>query len=312
VNNSLLCFFDADYLCICDENHSRAECFGFDHYLDHCSYCRSGGRCLKGDRSREDIYICVCPQCFSGRSCQFNSQSFSFTLDQLFSADLLLENSTGKRTIFYSLIAGPWIVFLVGLMNNICSFTTFHRPRCRRKGVGQYLLWMSIVNQINLGFLACRLTHLTINISNDRFSPLLDIVFCKVFNYSLTASSRITYWLVSLIAFERTYITLFLGGQWLQKPFIARRLILVTSIGILSTGSYELVFITSHFGFNNGKRAICVLDFPSRDPVWIYIHQTVTVINSLLPLVINICCMITIMCIVIKKKMNVNTREICK
>jgi hypothetical protein len=311
-NSTLLCFFDDSYLCICDANHTRAECFGYDHHLDVCSHCLAGGQCLKTDRSQDDKYICVCPRCSSGHSCEFSSQSFSFTLDQLFSTDLLAENLIMRQSVLYSLITGSWFIFLLGLVNNIFSFTTFRRPRCRRNGIGQYLLFMSIVNQISLGLLACRLTHLTINITSHRFNPLLDIILCKLLSYLLTASSRITYWLVSLVAFERTYITLFLNGQWFKKPYVARRIIFVTLLGILSTGAYELVFITSHADFNNGKGAICVLNFPSDNPVWTYIHQVVTVTNAILPILINLCCMITISCIVVKKKMNISTRDISK
>jgi EGF-like domain len=36
-NRSLLCFYDERYLCICETNHSRADCFGYDHSLYQCS-----------------------------------------------------------------------------------------------------------------------------------------------------------------------------------------------------------------------------------------------------------------------------------
>ena len=40
-------------------------------------------RCLQGN------VVCLCPACHSADRCRFNFKSFSFTLDQLFSADLL-------------------------------------------------------------------------------------------------------------------------------------------------------------------------------------------------------------------------------
>ena len=41
-NKSYNCFRDWNYFCICDINHYRAECFGYNHSIDACSYCVSG------------------------------------------------------------------------------------------------------------------------------------------------------------------------------------------------------------------------------------------------------------------------------
>ncbi|CAF4934392.1 unnamed protein product, partial [Rotaria sp. Silwood1] len=62
---------DESYLCICAENHNRTECFGYDHSLDQCSSCLAGGLCLKEDHMRAK-FLCLCPQCYYGSSCQFN------------------------------------------------------------------------------------------------------------------------------------------------------------------------------------------------------------------------------------------------
>jgi hypothetical protein len=79
--SSLLCFLDNTYLCICDENHTRVECFIYDDTLDRCSRCLANGLCLKGDISQTDDFICNCPRCHYGRVCQFNTEELSFTLD---------------------------------------------------------------------------------------------------------------------------------------------------------------------------------------------------------------------------------------
>ncbi|CAF1066721.1 unnamed protein product [Rotaria sp. Silwood1] len=75
---------DESYLCICAENHNRTECFGYDHSLDQCSSCLAGGLCLKEDHMRAK-FLCLCPQCYYGSSCQFNIEGISFTLDLLIS-----------------------------------------------------------------------------------------------------------------------------------------------------------------------------------------------------------------------------------
>lgn len=96
------------------------------------------------------------------------------------------------RTII-SVIFGSWLLFLFGLLNNICCFVTFRRSKCVRVGIGYYLLCMSIVNEINLTFFALRLTHLTLNMTNFRSNPFVDKIVCKILNYILISSSRIPY-----------------------------------------------------------------------------------------------------------------------
>jgi hypothetical protein len=301
-NTNLFCFRDGFYLCICDENHSRVECFLYDSTLDQCSQCLAGGRCLTGDRLRPNNFICLCPPCHSGTNCQFNSNSFAFTLDQLFFTDLISINQ--KPTVRLLIIISV-LLFLLAIPNNLFSIVTFRRRNCLCNGIGQYLLYMSVINQLNLGLLASRLIHLAINITGLHSHPLINHYLCKILSYLLTSSSRMVYWLSSLVAIERVYMTLFLNGRWLRKPYIARRLIVFTVISILISDIHELIFVKSLFGINDGKGGMCVIEFPiNYRSTWLLFHLILSIMNSILPLLINICCTITISCIVLKKKMN--------
>jgi len=113
------------------------------------------------------------------------------------------------------------------------------------------------------------------------------------------------YWLSSLVAIERVYMTLFLNGRWLRKPHIARRLIVVTLLGILISDIHEFIFVKSLFGINHGNGSMCVIEFPIHyRSTWLLFHLILSIMNSILPLLINFCCTITISCVVVKKKMN--------
>jgi hypothetical protein len=304
-----MCFRDDAYLCICDEKHSRAECFTYDDHLDDCSDCLNGGQCLRGDRSKKDDYICLCPLCHSGQNCQFSFQLATLNFDLFFITDLQSNNLFVQRTVFYSLVIGPWIFFLLGLLNNTASFFTFYRRKCRHSGIGQYLLYMSIINQIVLGVLACRLTRLAVSLTSSHSNPAVDNAFCKLLPSLLSTTRHITYWLTSFIAIERAYITLFLSGQWLKKPHIARRLILLTVIIIVIMNTTEFVARRSYTEFNNELKNICLLSF---SPFWGLVHQVMSAGNIFLPFLINLCCTFTIMCVVIKKKMNTITKHVRK
>ena len=257
--------------------------------------------------------ICICPPCHSGHLCQFNFESFSFTLDQLFYSNLLSTKPIVRNLTFYSLLLVPWILFFVGLVNNICSFVTFRQKRSLQNGIGQYLYFMSLFNQFNLIFLLIRLTHLTLNIASRYTSPVFDNLFCKLFNYSLVSSTRLTYWLSSLIAIERLYVVLSLQGRWLKKPSTARRFLFALVLIILLCTSYELHFIRSEITSEDGFNAICMMNFPPDVPSWMYLHIILTVIDSLVPFLVNLLSTVVIIYMVTKKKLNANSRQqFCK
>ena len=173
---------------------------------------------------------------------------------------------------------------------------------------------MSICNQLNLAFLAMRLTHLTLNISSSSSSsPAIDNALCKITNYLLIVSTRIIYWLGTLITMERVYVALFLNGRWLKKPHIARRMIAVAVIGTLTIYAYQLVFVYSRISSDDENNAMCIISFPANRAVWLQFHGAVVTFNSAGPFLINLLCTGAIICIVTKKKMNAtggrNTRE---
>jgi mannose/fructose/N-acetylgalactosamine-specific phosphotransferase system component IID len=73
--------------------------------------------------------------------------------------------------------------------------------------------------------------------------------------------------------------------------------------------AYHLVFIQSEVSSDEGHNAICVLNIPLNNHSWKVVHKVVTIINALIPFLVNLCCTITIIYIVTKKKMNANVRH---
>ena len=282
------------------------ECFNYDDQLDHCSHCRAEGRCLKGGSGQASTFLCLCLPCHSGDQCQFNTKSFVFTLDQLFSSDLF---SPRRGTIISLLIFFSLLLFSLALPNNLFSFVTLRCGPCLRYGIGHYLLWMSVVNQINLAFFVARLRHLIVNISkksspSSSSSSVWDDLWCKSLNYFLSSSIRIVYWLTSLISIERLYTTIFFNGQWLKKPHIARRLIAFILINVLIGDIYELISYNSFIDVMNGGGSICVLDVSKNDQsLWMTFHLLFLILNSLLPFLINLCSTLTISFIIVNRKL---------
>ena len=165
------------YLCICEEDYYRAECFGYNNSQDQCSSCLSNGYCLKGELNDKYDFLCVCPRCLNGKMCQYSTELMSFTLDSLIVKDIQnnLQISIG---IYISVVL---LIFFFGLFNNLNSFFTFLRPKPRKMGVGNYLLIVSIVDQCSLLLLLLKMIHIILGSNGMLFYyENVNLYSCKI------------------------------------------------------------------------------------------------------------------------------------
>jgi hypothetical protein len=179
------------------------------------------------------------------------------------------------------------LIFLIALPSNLFSFVTLRRPSCLTTGIGYYLLCIISINQISLGFLLARLIFISVKATGLIRPFVSDDHFCKCFQYSLQSSTRITYWISSLVAIERSYSTVWINNRWLKQPHIARRILLATVILVFGTGVYELLFIHA-LPSVGGQTSTCVLTFPDHQrSAWSFVHTLVSTLHSVIPFLIN-------------------------
>ena len=172
---------------------------------------------------------------------------------------------------------------------------------------------MSVINQINLALFVARLIHLVVKSSDTSPSSIWDDLLCKSLNYLLSSSTRMVYWLTSIVSIERLHTSLFFNGRWLRKPRVARRLILITICGVFISDIYELFFYKSFASQVDGQGSICVLPISHSDrTLWMTFHLFFLIINSLLPFLISLCSTVTVMSVVIKSKMNIRGAKKCQ
>lgn len=247
-NINLLCFMDDSYLCICDQNHTRVDCFDYDYSLDQCSRCLTGGRCIKGDLSTTTIneFVCICVRCDHGRLCQFSSRELSFTLDSLIG-----QESRGVQSTIY--LAFATLIFVIGGLTNYASFITFKRSTPRKFGVGNYLLIVSILNQ-------CSLISLLLKVMLIFFSPLMSNLSCKFISYILSVTTRYTFWITSWITTDRVLIVLFPFGTYLKIPRFAYLTSVITFLVVSAMHVHELIFYRT-INDPSGK-VECIANFP--------------------------------------------------
>lgn len=274
-NPNQICFYDSSYFCLCD-NRNRAECFGHVPEIDQCKECFANGRCIKNNLVQSSNLICICPHCTEGHRCEFSLHIFGFTLDSLLAFDTLI-----VQYIYLSLTV---IIFLLGFFNNYCSFVTFKRKQPRLVGVGNYLLFVTILSQCSL--LILFLKFITIVLGSV---GLASNISCKIINFLLSISTRSTYWLTSWITINRLLTVLYPTSLIIKNPRLAINLSLGTLLVLLLMHIHEILFYQTIYQ-SSFSISICVTNFHYH-PIEVY-NRVSTLIHYLLPFFIQIICTI--------------------
>jgi hypothetical protein len=266
-NPSLLCFVDNSYLCICEENHNRTECFGYDHNLDQCSSCLSGGQCLKENQLKSD-FICLCPECHYGSLCQFNIEGIGFTLDSL-----IIQISRSVRLMY---LVFALVIFVIGGLTNYASIDTFKQSNLQKTSMSIYMLILSLISQYSLFSLIMKIILI-------RFDSLMNEFSCKIISYMHSVSIRCSFWLMSWIAIERVCYLIFPYSTVLKKRRITTLIICLTILIVGLMHVHELIFYRKIIDLNG--QSSCIVDYPSK----IRIYDRISVlINYSIPFCLQI------------------------
>ncbi|CAF1470016.1 unnamed protein product [Adineta ricciae] len=260
-NHSLFCFFDDHYLCICDADHYRVECFGYNHNLERCSSCFANSQCLIENRLYQDKYICLCPQCRSGRLCQFMDDGFSFTLHSA----LLRVHYTYR--IIYCLIT--FLIFIFGGLTNYATLITFNQPNVRNTTVGIYLLFYSIISQLTLLSLTLKSLQILVDF-------LMNDILCKIISYMLSITMRCSFWMISWVAIVRVGFILFPFSSSLKNVQLTIIISFLTLITIAIMNIHELYFYLK----DPGTQSACIVSYSSLVSTY---ERTTIVIHYIIP-----------------------------
>ncbi len=203
----------------------------------------------------------------------------------------------------------PSILFLVGLINNVCSYATFNRKKPLIVGIGHYLRTASIINQLTLFILLLKLLHVVLSIKGYIVDHLTNTILCKILSYLLSCSYRMSYWLMCMVAIERVYVTWNIKGTWLKSPKIAKWIIATIIIGISVSDVHELIYYESiedpkSPDMNNST--LCVTSYPSG--VTIY-NQVNIILNNIMPFLINFLSTIIIMILIIRRRIAATAKK---
>ena len=173
--------------------------------------------------------MCICPHCHQGRLCEFSMKTFGFTLDSL----LALESTT-TQAIY---IALAFVLFIVGLFNNLCSFLTFRKQEPRKFRVGNYLFFVTILNQCALLCLLFKFIHILMGTFGSTLGAS-----CKVVSYLLSSVTRSTYWLTSWITVNRLLMVIFPTSASTKNPSIGNYTSTITIVALFGMHIHEILF----------------------------------------------------------------------
>ena len=241
----------------------------------------SEGKCLQGDLKDSNDFICLCPFCHQGDRCEFSIQAFGFTLDSL-----LIDFSKKVKIIYVSL---AFIVFIIGLLNNFCSFVTFKRSTPRKFGVGNYLLMVSCLNQMALLCLLFKFIQITFGI--------IDAGSCKAVSYFLSVMTRSTYWLTSWITLDRLLMILFPTSSSSKNPRLAIGIGVSTLLLLFAMHVHEMLYYTT-IQHRSTRSLICITNF---DTNLISTYNRISaVMHYLFPFIIQVIC-ITLLIILVAR-----------
>lgn len=298
-NQPRLCFSDETYLCVCTDRFTRAECFGYDHTLDHCSTCLNGGRCVRGNRLRHKDFLCFCPHCYSGEICQFNTDFFTFNIDSL-----IIRDSQVVQIIYITLLS---VIFLIGFTTNLFSSVTFMRPNPRKIGVGNYLLLVALISKVSLLCLWLKTIHIYLapsTLLSNR--PNMNNFLCKVLSYLLSVSTRCNYWLLSWITLERLAVIVFPLMETLKKPRTALVISVITILVNVLIHMHELFIAT--INRNLDGHIFCSTDYSRKKFVSLF-DRYLAFVHIFIPFTIQVVSITLIIILTARRRVKIIERK---
>ena len=205
-NQELMCFYDENYMCICDADRF-SNCFIFDHNITHdChgkNYCENGGQCFQ-DNTCVSIPICVCPDCFYGTRCQFSTKGFVSSLDYILGYHVKPNVSFIRQpSIVKMSVAITTVMFIFGLINGILSILTFRIKKLRNVGCGFYLLISSWISILLISMLIIKICLLILSQMNILTNRSLLTFNCILFDMIIKILLATNDWLDGCVSIER-------------------------------------------------------------------------------------------------------------
>ena len=318
---NLSCFYDDVHLCLCyDFRQQRlANCFNFNHNMTFdClgqSGCENGGQCFQDTPDCPKRAICICPECFYGRRCQFNTDKFSLSLDAILGYHISSYHSIIDQSLIVQFSLALTLIFIViGLIDSVLSISTFKNKVVREIGCGLYLLCLSVTSLLTtimfgLKFWILIFAQTTI-ISNRSFLS----VQCHLIDFLLGICLTMNQWLHSCVTVDRA-ITVIKGAGFVKETSkqTAKFVIITLTIVITSTSIYDPIYrrLIDEETDNNDdqKRTWCAAIYPTG--LYMF-HSILHAFYFFVPFTLNIIAALILITRKARQQATINTKKTYK
>jgi hypothetical protein len=306
-NKQLMCFYDQNYMCICDLDRF-SNCFIIDHNITYdCqgeNPCENEGKCLENTATCLSMSICVCPDCYYGTRCQFSTKGFVSSLDYILGYHIKPNKSLLRQPLIIKIsVAITTLMFILGLINGIVCISTFRLKKMRDVGSGLYLLissWISIILPSVLIMKFCQLVLSQMTILTNRSFVTLNCYSLDIIIKVLLSSND---WLYGFISIDRI-ITVAKGVKFNKSKSKQLAKWMTPILILLTILSYIHDPIHRHFIDDidiDEQRTWCFVQYSSSLNIF---NSFIEIFHVVIPFSINILSIIFIIILIARSRSN--------
>ena len=289
------CFYDRDHFCLCNDFSSQriANCFEFNsdnvHNCFKLNNCQNNGQCLQDNIHCPQTFRCVCPKCFYGSLCQFQSSLFDMSFDGIIGSHIQVNQFLYDQPLIIQItLAVIILMVLIGFLNGILSLLTFQSKQTRLVGCGYYLLGSTMTTFFTSFMLALKFTILlTIQMSIIRNRTFVNIQ-CYSLDYLLQVGLNTDRWLNACVAIERAFnVIKGIDFNKAKSKQIAKYAISFILLMTITSTIYDPIYrqIVDDESNEEQKRVWCIVSYSSQ---LLSINQSIQIFHFFVPYFINV------------------------
>ncbi|UJR07374.1 hypothetical protein I4U23_011660 [Adineta vaga] len=314
----LSCFYDDYRLCFCYNNIRQrrlTNCFGFDHQMkfDCSGYneCENDGECFQDTLQCPQRSMCVCPQCFYGRYCQFTTIGFSVSLDNILGYHIQPHISIVNQSTIIQISITLMLIFVIaGIINGILSLITFKNKSVREIGCGLYLLGSSITTLLIVILLSLKFWILLLAQMSQITNRLFLQIQCISFDFLVRICLNMDQWLNACVAIERAF-TIIQGTRFVKKKSkrMAKFVIAIVLVFNIGSSIHDPIYrrlIDEENIENDEKRIWCVVTYSSNLQIY---NSIMHIVHFFAPFIINLISAIILITKKSRQKSNLQSKR---
>ncbi|UJR24256.1 hypothetical protein I4U23_027223 [Adineta vaga] len=309
-HNDLSCFYDEIQICICNKNRTT-HCILFKQNRTYvCSNdhnkCENDGYCFQDKLNCPTISACLCRECFYGSTCQFNTKSFSISLDAILGYQInpraILKSQLNSIKFTTITIA---LMFIIGIFNSIISLTIFIQGKIYKVSCGIYLISTCILSIFILITFSLKFLFLLLIQTKIIQNSALNYYQCKSLDYILRVCLNWSDWLDLFVTIDRA-LRVIQGLKFHENRNKKRAKYTTISLFVLSSiSNIQEIFYHDLIDDDIEKRTWCITRYSLFIQKYNIISQS---LHFFLPFLLNIISVLIIIIIRIRTRFHIQTQ----